>query len=210
MKAWSAFYPDLLPELPGAPLPMVDHWLRNAAIEFCERSKAYVVDLVAMNAVASQMSYTLVPLNDTEIVELKTILFSGKKLDPKGHSFLENQYPDWTAEVGTPEYHKQQASDVVMLVPAPSAAATDAIKIKAVARPAMASAGVADWLFQSFRQALVAGCKAKMMAMVEKPWSNQDRVEYYLGAFEASIDKAMSAANSGFGNERPRYSGGFV
>lgn len=210
MKAWSAFYPDVLPELPGAPLLLVDHWLRNAAIEFCERSKAHVVDLVAMNAVANQMAYTLVPLAETEIVEIKAAWFSGNKLAPKGHTFLEDKYGDWTAAVGTPEYITQQASDVALLVPAPAASASGSIKIKAVARPAIAATGIHDWLFQQYRQALVAGCKAKMMAMDKVSWSSPDRVEYYLGQFEAAIDKATSAANSGFGKERPRYSGAFV
>jgi len=210
MKAWALFYPDLLPELPGAPLPMVDHWLRNVVIEFCERSKAHVVDLVAMNAVANQMAYTLVPLSDTEVVEIRALWFSGEKLTPKGHAYLENNFDDWMTAVGTPEHYTQQATDAVLLVPAPSAAETGAIKIKAVARPAIAATGIHDWLFQRYRQAFAAGCKAKMMAMEDVSWSRPDRVDYYLGMFEAAIDKATSEANSGFGKERPRYSGAFV
>jgi len=116
MKLWSAFYPDLVPELPGAAFPIIDHWLRNTAIDFFDRSKAYVVDLAAVDAVASQMGYTLTLPANTDLVEIKSIFFSGKPLDPKARQFLESRFPDWRSEVGTPDYYTQQDLDKVLLV----------------------------------------------------------------------------------------------
>lgn len=209
MKAWSAFYPDVLPELPGAPLPMVDHYLRNASIEFCERTKACVVDLDLIDAVESQMAYELAMPSGTDLVEIVSVWFSGEKVTPRSPAYLDGVYSDWTAATGTPEHYTQQAATEVMLVPAPAAAATGAIKIKAAAKPSVASAGIDDWLYSQYRKAIAAGCKAAMMAMADVPWANPDRVAMYAGVLEEAITKATSAASDGFTRARPRFSGGF-
>lgn len=209
MKAWTAFYPDALPELPEVPLPVLDHHLRNACIEFFTKSKAYVVDLSAIDTVASQMAYALALPQDTAIVEIRTVKLSGNPLTLKGHSFLSQKFGDWEAEIGTPEYYTQQSLDEVMLVPAPDTSGTGALKVKAALKPSASAPGVADWIFERWRVAMAAGAKAALMAEANKPWSNPERVALYQGVFDSALDDASSAANSGFGMERPRYSGRF-
>jgi hypothetical protein len=210
MKLWSAFYPDVLPELPGAPLPMVDHWLRNVTIDFCERSKAYVADLALIDAVAEQMSYPLVMPAGTELVDVVSAWFIGEEITPKSPGYLKDKFGDWMAETGTPEHFTHQATDAIMLVPAPADAATDALKIKASIRPALTATGVDDWFYSQYRLALAAGCKAKMMAMKDVPWADPERVALNLSTFEAAISKAIGAAANGFTRARPRFNGGFV
>jgi hypothetical protein len=209
MKAWSAFYPDVLPDLPGAPLPMVDHWLRNAAIELCERSKALVADLDLIDAVANQPGYELLMPTGSDLVEITSAWFSGKKITPKSPLYLDSHYEDWTAQVGTPEHYTQQGMDSVLLVPMPSADSAGAIKIKAAIKPSATATGVDDWLYAQFRKALAAGCKAGMMAMPGVAWANPDRVTLNAGLFEAAVSDAMASASNGFTRAKPRFSGGF-
>ena len=209
MKAWSAFYPDLLPEIPSAPLPIVDQWLRNAAIEFCERSKAWVVDLALIDAVANQMSYALGLAADTELVEIITVWFANKKITPESPRFLEQTFADWPAKTGTPLYYTQQDAGSILLVPAPDAAATGAIKIKAAVKPGLAATGIEDWIFSQWRQGLVAGAKAKLFAMNGTPWASPDHVAFNLALFEATIEQATDKAANGLVRSRPRFSGKF-
>lgn len=208
-KAWSAFYPDVLADLPGAPAPMVDHYLRNAAIEFCERSKAWVVDLDLIDAVAEQMEYTLPMPTGAELVEIKTAWFLGEKITPKSPGYLAANYDDWTAEVGTPEHYTHESTDAVMLVPAPADAASDALKIKAAIRPTPDATEIDDWFYNHYRLAIAAGCKALLMVMADKPWSNADLAVINASMFEAVIAKATGAAANGFTNAKPRFSGRF-
>lgn len=206
---WAAFYPDLLPELPGAPLPLVDHWLRNTAIEFCERTKAHVVTLDLLNAVAEQMEYTPTYPTETGLVEIRAVWFSGDKLKEKSPADLERDYGDWKAETGQPAAYTQERLDRLLLVPAPSAAATSAIKISAALKPSEAATGITDWLGVKYRQTLVAGVKAKMMAMADEPWTKPDRVQLYASQYESDIMDATAAARAGFTQARPRFSGSF-
>lgn len=207
MAAWSAFYPDLLPELPLAPLPVVDHWLRNVAIDFCERTKAHVVDLALLDAVAEQMDYTPTLPTETDLVEIRAVWFSGDKLKEKAPAALDLDYGDWKAEIGQPAAYTQERLDKLLLVPAPSAAATAAIKISAAVKPSLAATGISDWLFAKFRLVLVAGVKAKMMAIADKPWTRPDRVQFYSDQYEEGITDATNAARAGFTQALPRFSG---
>lgn len=209
MKAWSLFYPDVLPELPGAPVPMVDHWLRNAAIEFCERSKAHVVTLDPITSVADQMAYVIALDADTELVELVAVRWLDEKLTPKSPHFLEEKYDDWESETGTPEHYTQVDTENVMLVPAPGTAETDGIRIRAAIKPGIAATGVHDWLFSQYRPAICAGAKAKMMAQLDKPWSKPDLVAINQAAFDAAIDSATTRASDGHVRSTPRFSGSF-
>jgi hypothetical protein len=208
MKAWALFYPDILPELPGVPMPMVDHWLRNAAIEFCERTKAHVVTLAEVDAVADQMGYTL-PLDaNTELVQVVAVKFSGEKLTPKSPGFLEKKYDDWESETGTPEHYTQVATDSLLLVPAPDTAETNAIAIRAAIKPGTAATGIHDWLFSQYRKAIGAGAMAGLLSM-NKPWSDPDRALLNQTKFEAAIETATPAATDGHVQAVPRFSGSF-
>lgn len=217
MKAWSEFYPDVLPELPGAPWPMVDHYLRNAAIAFCEESKAFVLTLDSVDAVAEQMAY-LLPMPDDgggtpvvlyELVEIVSARFSGEKLDPIVPVELEKKYDDWESEVGTPDHYTQADTLNILLIPAPTDAATDAIVVRAALKPTPSATGVSDWLFSQYRPALAAGAKAKMMAQANKPWSNPDMALVYSDIFADAISMATTRANDGHTRAKPRFSGSF-
>jgi len=209
MKAWSLFYPDVLPDLPQAPWPIVDHYLRNAAIEFCERSKCNVVRLTDLDSVAEQMSYAITLAENTELVEINSVRYLGEKLDAAAPVFLERKYDDWETEVGTPEYYTQADTLNVMLVPAPADANTAGIRIRAAVKPGPAATGVDDWLFSEYRLAICAGAKAKMMAELSKPWSNPDLVALNQGIFDGAIEAATVRATDGMVKSRPRFSGSF-
>lgn len=212
MKAWSAFYPDVLPELPGAPDIVVDHWLRNAAIEFCERSRILIEDLDPESAVVGQGEYDLVPDVGRDIVEVIDVSYNGVALRPRSVDYLENTYGgDWGARLGVPDCYTQLTADKLLLVPAPSAALTDAIKIKVALKPSATATGIDDWLFIKYRFGIAAGAKAKLMSMAGNvPWKSPDHVPWYQAQFDAAIADAIDRAKKGLVRAMPRFSGGFV
>jgi hypothetical protein len=206
---WSAFYPDCLPELPGAPQPLVDHTLRNVAIDFCTRSKAHRADLAVIDADASVGTYALTLPAGTDLVEIIAARFDGYSLDPKAPEFLERQYDDWQTEVGTPTYHTRQSSDSILIVPAPSADATGAIKVKVALCPSATATGLDDWLFAKFRRVIAAGAKSMLMVQTGRPWANEKLSMTYGAQYESALADATVAANKGLVQSRPRFSGSF-
>lgn len=209
MKAWSLFYPEVLPELPKVPVPLVDYWLRTAAIEFCERSKCHLVGLASLDSVANQGSYVIALAADTDLVELAAVRYQGETLDPVSPTFLETSYDDWESEVGCPEFYTQPDPSTVTLVPAPDASVAAAIRLRAAIKPGTAATGVDDWLFTKYHTQIAAGAKSKLMAMVSKPWSNPDEAPKQQTIFADGIDEAVVVSQRGFVRSRPRVTARF-
>ena len=59
MKALSAFFPRILPYLPGCPEPLAAQVLIDAAIEFCDSSLVLRQNLDTFNTVVGRVQYDL-------------------------------------------------------------------------------------------------------------------------------------------------------
>lgn len=210
MIAWSAFYPFVIPELPGAPSPLVDFWLIQVAREFCERSRAWVETTPPVDAVQGQSAYSPTPPSETEIVQIVAVNYLGKPLNPKLPGELQKDYGNWQAKLGTPASFTSNGLGQALLVPVPDQSNAGAIVMNVAVKPTDTASGVADWVFSRWRNALAAGAKAKLMAMADKPWAQPDRVPLYQAMFEAAIADAVVAARDGFVLARPRARGVFV
>jgi hypothetical protein len=209
MAAWSDFYPDVLLELPQIPLVLADHWLRNTAIEFCQRTRAHVVDLNPIDAVADQIDYAIVAPANLALVVVSAVVFDGEPLAPASPRALARKFGDWKTRRGTPQHYTSQALGTLLIVPGPAASAAGAIEIEAVVKPADDAATIDDDLFQRYRLDLAAGMKGKLMAMSERPWTNAKMAAVYLAQFEAAVNAATAAAAAGNVSAQPRFSGDF-
>ena len=61
MASYSSLVKEVLPYVPFCPDTLVESNLRSATIEFCERSKAFVLDIDPINTIAG-VNMTLIYL----------------------------------------------------------------------------------------------------------------------------------------------------
>lgn len=211
MKTWDSFYPDVATEVPGAPDIVIDHALRNAAIEFCERTRVHVVSLDAEDSVSGVGEYQITPPSQAvNIAEVLSVSFMGIALEPRTIEAVRHGYgADWRIKTGVPACYTQQAADTLIIVPAPDRAETAAIGIDVALCPSPTAAGLDDWLFRKYRHAIAAGAKARMMAMAGVPWASPDRGDFYGGILESVIIETTSAARKSLVRAMPRFGGGF-
>lgn len=80
MRAWSAFYPDILPSIMGKgfPNPLVDHHTRRATQQFCEIARPWTVKLDPIYTNATGLEYDLDLPRDTELVGIHTATLNGR------------------------------------------------------------------------------------------------------------------------------------
>ena len=57
MASYSSLVKEVLPYVPFCPDSLVEQNLRSATIEFCERSKAYILDMDAFNTISGVYEY---------------------------------------------------------------------------------------------------------------------------------------------------------
>lgn len=194
IKTYEAWFDEVLSDVPGVTQAVAKNAIRNAAIEFCDRSRVWVVDHDPMPAVANQGVYPFEPPNGAVVAMVNTAWFNGQKLTPRTAKQLDSEFADWTVRAGIPSRYLQENTDELILVPMPSEALANAIKAKVVLKPSRASTGIERWIFEKYLEEIAHGAKGKLYSMQKKPWSDPNLAAFHLGQFDEGISKTALAA----------------
>jgi hypothetical protein len=196
---WSAWFDDVLSDVPGCSQAMATKAIRAAAIEFCERSEAWRVDLDPVDVLADEASYDFDPDSGTVVVRAMQLWYDGKDLTRKSREELALQFANWTTQEGTPLYYTQEnPSDGFILVPKPVEALADAVTGKLAIKPSQTASGLESFIFEKWRDAITDGALFRLFAMQKKPWSNPALAGSRKTLFDQKIAEAKLAANKGF------------
>lgn len=200
---WNAWYPYIMPEVPGAPEPLMDHYIRQCAISFFEESQTWVVDATAVDLVASTGTYTLAaPASITtgaDVAQIKWAWVNGTQIFPASQEELGQLMTYWAdVEAGAVSNYTQLTQDTVTLYPIPNFDLVSGLQMKLAVRPSLTSTGVPDWLGQKYVTEIAAGAKSDMMGMVGQPWSNPEGEAKYGAAYAKALTKATVEGNRSF------------
>lgn len=204
MKAWSNWFTDLLPQLPGCPDPLIEHELRRACQEFFEGSRAWQVIQAPVAIAANQATLDMAP-SDTaqELVRVEGAWLDGKRLNVCGVGDMDAAFSDdWQTHTGTTSTLVQITPGTVLLYPIPVAASVTGLKLRQSVRPSETATGIPDDLYVKYREALATGAKARLMMQADKKWSRPDLGSVNATAFDAAINTAAIAAARSFSTGR--------
>lgn len=190
MKAWSLFYPYVLPEVIGAPNPLVDQALRLAAREFCQRGTAWVEFQDELQPLESTNRFEFeVPLG-AELVKVVSAVVGTTPLDV----FSNGDLPaDWTDPRSTALRNKlvHLEGNEFLVFPLPTAP----LRLQLAFKPSLSAASVGDEVFDKWGEDVAAGAKARLMAMRGMPFTDLTSAAINKAQFEAAINRC---ANRGF------------
>jgi hypothetical protein len=211
MTAWSAWYDDVLPEVPGALQALAEYHIKRAVIEFCTKARCYRKDAAVDDAGGSALRTfptSLVP-SGTRPVAIMRAKWAGKDLEIVSREVLDEQYGSqvWTSLSGlAPRFLLRDRVSVqgggFSLVPYPTAATTGSLWMTVALRPTEAATTVDDSVYEEFRDSIAAGAKARLMAMPKKPWSDPALAGFYGSEFRRAIDVAKIKADRGADRQR--------
>lgn len=192
---WAAWYPYVQPELPGAPLPLIDHYLRQSAIHFLEESQVWTLSLDAVDLVADTGTYNLtVPASVTtggDVSMVKWVWVDGYQIYPASLEELGTLDTSWdTTTAGAVRRYTQLTQDTITLWPIPNYSSTDGLVIKVALRPSLTATGVPDWIGTKYIQEVAMKTKADMMGMIGQSWSNTEGETKYNAAYASALTKA--------------------
>lgn len=179
MTLWAAFYDYCLPDLPGCLTSAVDIALRQASIEFCEKSLAWKYSHPDIAVVAATASYDFVPPTDAVVHAITYAAFSGTEIECKaGEQGI--MIADWRNATGTPEYVLGGAT-ALTLVPTPDVTGT--LSMEVALKPSPSATGVDDSIFNEYREAIVHGALSRLMMSPKKPYSSPALAQYHQSQF---------------------------
>jgi hypothetical protein len=200
MTAWSAFFPDVLVDVPGAPEPIVTAHLVRAARKLCRRAQVWLVwlDPVTTTGVDYAEYDIELPTGATLFQLYKTTL-DGRDYPTISHRVKKNDvtlYDD--AQKGL------VSSDMVSFIMPPGTAAGSKVQIQAVLMPSVSATTIPDLIYERYLECIAAGAKASLMQLPDTTFYKPNDAAIEEARFEQGINKASLDTFRGMTKNVPR------
>ena len=195
MATYTSLVKDILPYVPLCPDALVEQHIRSATIEFCERSKAYILDMDPFNTTAGVYEYDFDIPVATEVHQVLYMTHDGNDMDPISPRSLELNYPDWRNRTGSPHVYLQKSSSLFWIVPVPSG--TKEVIASVALKPTRTSTNIDSTISNQYRDAIVYGSLYRLLRMPNREWTDIGAAREYLAQFNSEIIQAELRARGG-------------
>ena len=195
MATYTSLVKDILPYVPLCPDALVEQHIRSATIEFCERSKAYILDMDPFNTTAGVYEYDFDIPVATEVHQVLYMTHDGNDMDPISPRSLELNYPDWRNRTGSPHVYLQKSSSLFWIVPVPSG--TKEVIASVALKPTRTSNNIDSTISNQYRDAIVYGSLYRLLRMPNREWTDIGAAREYLAQFNSEIIQAELGARGG-------------
>lgn len=196
MKPLSAFYPRILPYLPGCPEPLVDQVLVNSAIEFCEASLTLRQNLDMFYTVVGKVDYDLdPPTRNHDINRVMGVTLDGRELRPGLFEAIRNDMP--TANSIPRGFYTDRTDNTFTLRLSPPPDKVYPVTVSVTLRPARNAVLLDDDLYNIWIDPIVSGAIARAMQIPDQPFTNPGRAQELL--MSASQQTVNSRIEGNFG-----------
>lgn len=195
MAAYSSLIKEVLPYVPLCPDSLVEQALRSATIEFCERSKAYILDMDPFTTTSGVYEYDFDIPTGTEVHQILYMTYDGQDMDPISPRSLELNYPDWRDRTGNPHVYLQKTPTTFWVVPVPSG--SDQLIVSVALKPSRTSNNIDTTISNTYRDAIIYGALYRLLRMPHREWSEIGAAQEYSFQFSQEIKQAELRARGG-------------
>lgn len=186
MKELEAFLPNIAHIVPGCAEPTILKAVREACIEFCERTKLWR-SFDEFQVSTEDCEVVCVP-SGASLLEFEHVSFDGFPLDPASISMLDADHPYWRTQddeqTTYPRFYTQTELDTITVVPR----ATGTLKVSTILVPSEDTDMVPGWLLDKYRRAIAAGALKDLLIIPGQPFFNADLSGFYTARFNTALD----------------------
>lgn len=179
------------------PDSLVETNIRAATIEFCERSKAYTLDLDPITTVAGVYEYDFDQPSGTEVHQILWMTYDGHDMDPISPRSLELNYPDWRDRTARPHVYLQKTPSTFWVVPVPQTTLTSGLIAGVALKPTRTTSNVDTAFSNTYRDGITYGALYRLLRMPNKEWTDVPAAREYLAQFNQEIQQAELRARGG-------------
>jgi len=175
-----AFYPHVLPEVPGCPDPLVNSRLIAAAAEFCRETLSWneVQDPIVLADGVSD--YELETPTGAYVESVLSVTIGSRKLIPAAEGFVG------TSTSVEPVYYNTSDYGVLRVYPTPQSPVSSML-VTVAYTPSIDATSLPDFM-KRFVDTISAGAKAQLLMMTA--WVNPQMASYYRAQFMDGINRA--------------------
>jgi hypothetical protein len=193
------FLPDVLPFVPNAPEFAAINAIRDASIDFCQKTWYWQVDLPVMDLKAGKAVYDLLPNPDSRIVGIAMVYYKDILLIPKGQDELARLYRDtnWKTLEGEPRYYTQRSRNEITLVPTPTMDDPATLYVRVALAPTRSACSIETEIYEIFAEAIAHGARAILYNTPGQPYFDRVSARESDMEFRRGISEAKIAINKG-------------
>lgn len=197
-KNFSDFLPEVLPYVHDCPALVAVNAIRNAAIEFCEKTHYWQVDASTMGLEDNKAQFVILLPPDTNIIDIKDCWYDGRRLIPKSTEELAAIYKgaDWRDAEGDPFYYTFTMPGDMRLVPAPQNASSQ-LSMRVAISPTRAATAIDADIYENCLETIAKGARARLNSLPGQPFFNMDLATILRKEFVSGIGEAKIKVNKG-------------
>ena len=186
MTELDVFLPNIRLYAPGVADPTAYFAIRQAAIEFCERTRVWRFE-DEFNVTEDDAEGLFAP-GGSVILDIDGVWFDGKKLKPKTPKQLDDTMPAWRSgaekPTGDPSYVTQTAPNTITLVPFRAGS----VKLSLFLKPAQDAEELPDFLADQYRETIAWGALARILLIPNQSFTNPEMGAAFGQVFQQKMD----------------------
>jgi len=187
-------------ELPACPAPLIMQTASIVMDEFCIDTGAWVETIYGVSTYAEQDTTSLFAPAGALIHGVLSVSGNGRAIHPGTRQEIARVNPNWASATGaSPQFFELNSAGDLWLWPTPTETVELTVLAKLTNKPLVDS--LPDGVMRTERMTIANGTKARLMAMDQKPWTNQQMSAYYENIFQskksAALNRVLHAGGSG-------------
>ncbi|MEM5400861.1 hypothetical protein [Paraburkholderia unamae] len=195
------FLKDVRPWAPDVPEFVAVHAIRNACIEFCEKTNYVQQNIVPISGQMNVATYQISTPDGTRFLDAIEMYYNENLLIPKSVDELAVIYRsyEWDTIGGNPAYVTRIIEPEIQLVPFPVSYLSNAITGRISLAPTRDSCEIEHRVWEHYAETIAHGALARLYAMPDQPYSNPKAAEEFRRRFVAECGSARRKVEKGLG-----------
>lgn len=197
------FFPNILPEVPGVAEMVAENAVRNAVIEFCEKSLILQRDHDPVSIKAGVVDYDLEPPKGYIVVKVMKAWLENSELGPLAPDFVREAtvynrlFSSYQEAPGTPRAYLQKDERSVTVWQVPEKDYPNGLTMRVALKPARASTTVESVILEDYAETIASGALYRLMMSAGKPYTNAELAAVHKNLFQQGINVARQRATHG-------------
>ena len=198
----------LSPSVPGCPTPVIEQYVRDAAIEACERTLAWRYEQPAVRLVTGAHHYEFETPDDAEVHAFLTATVNGTSLKPITIEQLYDILPKWpyqaSNEYAEPRYVTQIDPDHFCVAPLPDNSKAYDVRMIVCLKPLRSATKMDKKFLDELENVIMHGALQHLLVLPDRTFSDRELASYHAKQFAFKIAERRARTNLGVGKASMR------
>ena len=200
-KRFDSLVSRLAPSVPGCPQPIIEQYVRDAAIAACEKTLAFRHIQSKIALTPGVYDYPYDPPTSTEVHAVLSASIDGNHMTSLPLEVFQDRFPKWpdftTSEYGIPKYFSQLDADTFIITPTPDSAKLYEVRMVIAVKPLRTSYDMDKTTFDELEDLIMHGALQNLLVLPERTWSDRELAAFHAKQYLFKASERRARANLG-------------